>query len=646
MAEEDVYSLKMRADANGRHISGAEKILSEAAVGEFAKALLERAMHHANGRPDFVNLKIEKLSAGRVRSLEALPVRTVEVSDAEQGRRVMTQLLEESGVGHAAVIVDMLYRTSGMRGAILLDADTLTRLEPDHQRGVRATLMDDAESAGKGANSCKDHYAEAIVLATKVANAPGMIAELCISDDPDYTTGYIASRKLGYVRITKLKSPGTPKGGRIFLCRTKEVPAEQIIDYLEKSPVRVTGIQPLRRESAFDKKGFVSGSLESLERDDLLRDELIFDSAAAPCVELDGRRILLLSSNDYLDLARDERVIKAAGDALERFGLGSGGSRLTTGSTGLHRELERGLARFKGTEDALVFNTGFAANSGIIPVLCPPGGVVFSDELNHASIIDGCRAAKARTVIYRHNDMRDLAEKVRAADPRQGGLIVSDAVFSMDGDIAPLPDILDIAQGSGLFTMLDEAHSTGVIGGSGHGICEYFSENRRPDILMGTLSKALGAEGGFVCCTAEMRRFLYHRCRSFVFSTSLPAAVMAGALAALEIIENEPERVHALRENAKFFIAELAKHGIRCVSDSAIVPIHIGDEREAVSAAALLRTRGIVLPAIRYPTVKRGEARLRAALMATHTHDQLAFAAHTISRALRETKGPVPRAGR
>ena len=208
----------------------------------------------------------------------------------------------------------------------------------------------------------------------------------------------------------------------------------------------------------------------------------------------------------------------------------------------------------------------------------------------------------------------------------------------MDGDIAPLPDILDIAQEFGLFTMLDEAHSTGVIGESGHGIREHFSESRHPDILMGTLSKALGAEGGFVCCTAEMRRFLYNKCRSFIFSTSLPAAIMAGALAALEIIENEPERVRALRENVKFFIAELAKHGIQCASDSAIIPIHVGDEGKAASVAAQLRARGIVIPAIRYPTVKRGEARLRAALMATHTHEQLAFAAHLICQALQETK--------
>ena len=548
----------------------------------------------------------------------------------------MTEMLENSGVAQAKAIVDMLYRTSGMRGAILLDADTLERLEPDRQRGVRATLMDDADSARKGANSCKDHYAEAIVLATKVAHAPGMIAELCISDDPDYTTGYIASRELGYVRITKLKEPGSPQGGRIFLCRTREVSVKEIIDYLENRPVRVAGVHPLRRGSAFDKAAFVRDGVEALKRGNLFRGEADFGSAAAPHVRLDGRDMLMLSSNDYLDLARDERVVDAAREALAEFGLGSGGSRLTTGSTTLHRELERALAKFKGTRDALVFNTGFAANSGVIPALCPPEGTIFSDELNHASIIDGCRSSKARTVVYRHNDMRDLAEKLRTVDPRRGGIIVSDAVFSMDGDIADLPAILDLAQEFNLFTMIDEAHSTGVIGESGHGICEHFSESRRPDILMGTLSKALGAEGGFVCCSSEMREFLRHRCRSFIFSTALPAAVMAGALAALEILESEPERVQKLRGNIAFFLAELGKYGIETASESAIVPIRVGDEERAAMVAEKLRACGIVIPAIRYPTVKRGEARLRAALMATHTREDLAFAARAIADAMHE----------
>ena len=632
-----LFSLKMRAAAGKKHISGAEKLLPEKAVPQFAGALLERALHHANGRPDFINLKLEAVSPDAVLTLPALPVRTVDVPDAAAGRREMTELLASCGVKRAAEIVELLYSTHGMRGAILLDAETLAHLEPDPERGVRATYMDDADSSLKGAASCKDHYAEAIVLATKVAHAPGIVAELCISDDPDYVTGYIASRELGYVRITRLKEAGVPRGGRIFLYRGASVDAAETIDFLEHRCVAVTGVTPLAVKR-FDKTGFVADGVKKLHGESLFRNETVFASAAGPRTIVDGREVLMLASNDYLDLARDGRVVAAAAEALKRYGLGTGGSRLTTGTTALHRELEDALARFKGTESALVFNTGFAANSGIIPALCPAGGTIFSDELNHASIIDGCRAAKARTVIYRHNDVGDLERKIRAANPRAGGVIVSDAVFSMDGDVAHLPEILVLAEEFGLFSMIDEAHSTGVLGKSGHGICEHFGAERKPDVLMGTLSKALGAEGGFVCCTAAMRDYLRHKCRSFVFSTSLPAAVMAGALAALRIIVEGPQRTEDLRANVEFFLAELAKHGIDARTESAIVPVLIGDEGRAAAVAKELLARGVFASAIRYPTVARGEARLRFALMATHTRNDL-------ERAARETAAAIKKYG-
>jgi len=633
MNKPPLFSLKMRAAAGKRHISGAEKLLPEAAVAPFAGALLERALHHANGKPDFINLKLEAVSPEEVLELTALPVRTVDVPDAAAGKREMLRLLGSGGIARAGEIVELLYRTRGMRGAILLDADTLTRLEPDPERGVRATYMDDAASSEKGADSCKDHYAEAIVLATKVAYAPGIVAELCISDDPDYTTGYIASRELGYVRITRLKELGNPAGGRIFLYRGRTEDAAKNIAYLEHQCVTVSGVRPLA-VGKFDRERFVSDSVAALHEQALYRPEHAFSGAAGAHTAVDGHDVLMLASNDYLDLARDERVVAAAAEALHRFGLGSGGSRLTTGTTTLHLELEAELADFKGTESALVFNTGFAANSGIIPALCPPGGVIFSDELNHASIIDGCRAAKSRTVIYRHNDMADLEQKIRTVNPRSGGIIVSDAVFSMDGDIAPLPKILRLAEEYGLFSMIDEAHSTGVLGQNGHGICEHFHSEKLPDILMGTLSKALGAEGGFVCCTREMRELLRHKCRSFVFSTALPAAVMAGALAALKILAREPERVRALRGNVQHFIAELRSRGVAAASESAIVPVVVGGESRAAAIADELLQQGIFASAIRYPTVKRGEARLRFALMATHDRDDLSRAAQAVAEAL------------
>ncbi len=633
----DLFSLKMRASRGDRHISGAEKLLPESAVAAFSEALLERALHHANGRPDFINLKIEQIPREKITTLDALEVRTLEVPDEQCGLNEMSRLLEQCGVVRAREVVSMLQRTGGMRGAILLDADTLERLEPDRNRGVRATFMDDADSAIKGADSHKDHYAEAIVLATKVAHAPGIVAELCISDDPHYTTGYIASRKLGYVRITRLKAAGSPLGGRIFLYRGDAAGVAATIEFLAHRCVTVRNVRPLQTSTPYPKGEFISRRLAALRENSLFRGERSFSSAAGPHVICDGDDFLMLASNDYLDLARDQRVVRAATDALEEFGLGSGGSRLTTGTTALHLKLEAELARFKGTESALVFNTGFAANSGIIPALCPPGGTIFSDELNHASIIDGCRAARGRTVIYRHNDMDDLEKKIRAAAPRFGGVVVSDAVFSMDGDVANLPLLLDLAEEYGLFSMIDEAHSTGVLGRNGHGILEHFSLRRKPDVLMGTLSKALGAEGGFVCCSREMRDYLRHQCRSFVFSTSLPPAVMAGALQALKIIEREPERVQALRNNVDIFLGELNRHGITAASDSAIVPVMIGDEGRAAAIAGELFRRHIFISAIRYPTVKHGSARLRTALMSSHSPAELSHAASEIASVIRES---------
>jgi len=319
--------------------------------------------------------------------------------------------------------------------------------------------------------------------------------------------------------------------------------------------------------------------------------------------------------------------------ACQEFGTGSGGARLTTGTTVWHKYLEESLAFFKHCEDAIVYNTGYMANVGCISALTNAEDFIFSDELNHASIIDGCHLSKARTVIYKHRDMQDLKAKIEHYQPERG-LIVSDAVFSMDGDIAPLPELLDLANASGLFLMLDEAHATGVIGERGHGIVEYFHETRQPDILLGTLSKALGCEGGFICGNKILIDYLRNKSRSYIFSTSLPTPIMTAACCALELLNDHPEMVQKLQNNVKYFCAELQKYGIKTHSDSAIVPILIGDEGKAMRITEQLWKERIFLSAIRYPTVKKGSARLRATLMSTHTHDELKFAAKKIAALL------------
>lgn len=378
---------------------------------------------------------------------------------------------------------------------------------------------------------------------------------------------------------------------------------------------------------------------------------------------------LLLASNSYLDLCNEPSLKKAAADAVLKWGTGSGGARLTTGNKTPHEELESVLANFKGEEAAITFGTGYMANVGVISALCSkqvyerqdengiPSKIiseciVFSDELNHASIIDGIRLSKAKCIVYKHNDMADLQRVIseaRAAQPYEKVatrlLIVTDAVFSMDGDLANLPKLQKIAKENNCLLMIDEAHATGVIGKTGRGLAEHFNDMGIPcehaDVTVGTLSKAIGCEGGFVVGKQKLIDFLRNKARSFIFTTAMSPAMAQAAANNLKFIENHPERVLQLQENVKIFWDALQKAG--AISDSnqsaiapqsAIIPIIIGDEAAALRASAELLEKGILIPAIRYPTVAKGQARLRASLMATHTKEELQDAATAIAAVL------------
>ena len=615
-----LYSVKMRAARAGEHISGAEKIVPAVAVPKTVAQLAERALTHEKGTPDFINIKIE--APGEILRLESLPVTTNATATAAEGRARAAELLRSAGITRIDEIMARFAESHAMRGAMLLDADTLERLEPDQARGVRATYMDDADSLQKGTASGKNHYAEAIVLATKVQNAPGIVGEICVSDDPDYVTGYVATRAIGYQRITVLKEKGDPNGGRIFLYRGAREDVAKTIAFLEHRSVVVDHVPVL--DAPVPERRF----------DGLLSDLSAIESAGLTrrcAVRPDD--LLVLSSNDYLDLANDPRVTEAGAAGVLRWGAGSGGSRLTTGTQPPHVALEEHLARFKGTESAIVFGTGYMANVGTITALVKKGDVILSDELNHASIIDGCRLSGADVIVYRHNDMDDLARKLAACREHRRRLVVSDAVFSMDGDMLNLPRFLEICRRHDAFSMIDEAHATGVVGATGRGLVEHFGCGH-PDITLGTLSKALGAEGGFVCGSRTLIDYLRNKARAFIFSTAPGGGVMAAADAALTILEQEPGRVERLRRNAAFFVAELAKHGIAVRTDSAIVPVPVGDERRALEASARLREKGFLIPAIRYPTVARGSARLRCALMSSHTEADLSSAARAIAESL------------
>ncbi len=600
---EGLFCVKMRASVGGRHISGAERIVEGGRVCDVARAMVERV----KAPYDFMNIKVE--AAWEVLRLPALPVSTHEVSTPEEGWSVAERILRDAGFARTSEILSLFAETYPMRGAMLLDADSLERLEPDRERGVRATCMDSEPSPPVAA---KNHFAEALTLATKVQAAPGIVAEICVSDDADYVTGYVATHA-GYHRITVLKRKGSPLGGRIFLYRGRREDVAETIRYLEKTPVVVFGgaASAPRQSSRF--AGLVR-DLDDIERAGLKREIRVF---GADCVETP------FASNDYLALACDDRVAAAAADAAKRFGAGAGASRMVTGTIPPHVHLERHIAAFKHCEDALLFPTGYMANLGAISALVRRGDVVLSDELNHASIIDGCRLSGAQIVIYRHLDMDDLERHLKGCGFFRRRLVVSDGVFSMDGDVLDLPRFVDICQRHDAFSYVDEAHSIGVMGATGRGLAEHFGGCDAPDFSMGTLSKALGSQGGYVAGSRTAVEFLRQKARTFIFSTAPNPASAAAADAALTILESEPQRVARLRENVRLF-CETA--GVP-VSPSAIVPIVIGDERKALEAAAALEAAGFVIPAIRYPTVALGMARLRVAIGAGHTREQIVSAA-------------------
>ncbi len=334
------------------------------------------------------------------------------------------------------------------------------------------------------------------------------------------------------------------------------------------------------------------------------------------------RMLLNFSSNDYLNLSSHPMVKKRAIDAVEQFGTGAGGSRLMTGNLPLHEELEKKLAKLTGMETALLFGSGFLTNMGVLTAIAGRGDVIFSDRLNHASLIDGASASRAEVKRYRHCSVEHLSDLVRADNCSGQKFIVTDSVFSMDGDIAPLRDIYELARHEGCILVVDEAHAIGVFGSGGGGVCRDIGI--KPDIITGTLSKALGSYGGFAACSAPMREFFVNRSRSFVYTTGLPPAATAAALGSLEILGSSPEIGLSLLKKAGLFRSKLNELGFdTCNSDSQIVPLKTGENSEVISMSSSFRKAGILAVAIRPPTVPPGTSRLRFSLTLNHSNEDI-----------------------
>jgi glycine C-acetyltransferase/8-amino-7-oxononanoate synthase len=373
--------------------------------------------------------------------------------------------------------------------------------------------------------------------------------------------------------------------------------------------------------------------LDELKELGLYRRMRMVSGPQGPRVVLDGKPVLLLCSNNYLGLADHPRVREAAADAAMRWGVGAGASRLVSGTMTVHRRLEEALADFKGTKTALLFGSGYLANIGVIGALAGRGRVVFSDELNHASLIDGCRLSRAETFVYRHADVEHLAWGLEQAEGR-GALIVTDSVFSMDGDIAPLEEIVDLAQRHGVRVVVDDAHGTGCLGPGGRGAVAEAGLEGEVDVIVGTLGKALGTYGAFAACSTEIAQLLINTARPFIFSTAPPPPAVAGALAALELLVEQPRRVEKLQANADAMRDELSREGFEVAgSTTQIIPLIVGDAALAMRICEAAIERGVFAQAIRPPTVPEGTSRLRLALMASHTKGELREAAQALGRA-------------
>ncbi len=380
----------------------------------------------------------------------------------------------------------------------------------------------------------------------------------------------------------------------------------------------------------------VAERLEELRGRGLHRRLRLIEGPQGPTVTLGGRPVLLLCSNNYLGLADHPQVREAAAEAAIRWGAGAGASRLISGSMEPHRELEAKLAGFKGYGAALLFGSGYLANTGTIAALAGRDEVVFSDELNHASIVDGCRLSRAETFVYRHADLEHLAWGLSEAGGR-ASLIVTDGVFSMDGDVAPLGALLELARRHGCRLMVDEAHATGAVGPGGRGSVSAAGLSGEVDVVVGTLGKALGSYGAYICAGAETVELLINTARPFIFSTAPPPPALGAAAMALELLEAEPERVEQLRAAADTLRAALVAEGLAPTrSSTQIVPVEVGDAETTMELSERALERGVFAQGIRPPTVPEGTSRLRFTVMATHSAEELARAAREVGAAARE----------
>ena len=382
---------------------------------------------------------------------------------------------------------------------------------------------------------------------------------------------------------------------------------------------------------------YFKGQLDAKVQNHNLRTLKEYCPIDAVRVKRDDKEYLMMASNNYLGLTFDTRVIDGALKGTKQYGTGSGGSRLVSGTFPLFTELEKELAKFKNTEKALVFNTGYMANVGTISAIADKNTIIFSDALNHASIIDGCRLSRGSVKAYSHCDVDELKYLLKQVDCNARKLIVTDGVFSMDGDIAPLDKLYELSRDYNALLMVDDAHATGTIG-NGHGTAAYFNLEKEIDIQLGTLSKSLGSVGGYVAANSTIIDYLVNTSRSFIFSTALSPADIGAALAALQVLETDASVLGRLQENVNYMADQLISMGIDATNETPIFPILIGRNEDTLAVSEYLYEAGIIGTAIRPPTVPIGESRIRLTVTAAHNREQIDYVCHTLHKAIQKIK--------
>src|SRR4051812_25174377 len=388
-----------------------------------------------------------------------------------------------------------------------------------------------------------------------------------------------------------------------------------------------------------DPLSFLGASLSDLKQRGTYFKLRVLDDEQSPECTFDGKRVINLASNNYLGLTTHPKLREAAEKAVRDFGVGSGAVRTIAGTMKLHIELEEKIARFKNVEACVVFQSGFTANAGTVSAILGKEDFIVSDELNHASIIDGARLSKAKILVYRHKDIAHAEEQLKSVADQPGHkLLITDGVFSMDGDIGPLPALCDLAEKYGAIMMVDDAHASGVLGRNGRGTIDHFNVHGRVDIQVGTLSKAIGAIGGYVCGSRDLIEFLYHRARPFLFSTSHPPSVTATCIAAFDVLEQEPQLIENLWANTRYWKKELGGVGFNIggqntpASETPITPIIIGDGRLTMDFSRALFEEGVFATGIAFPTVQEGKARIRTIMTSEHTQAQMERALQVLGR--------------